>query len=216
MNTIVINWNEVIMLVIGAFIGIGSSVTMMFIQNINEKFGKMCIYMKFNCLKDSGKKGWGIYDNSEGGLSFCIPTIFEIQNTSKRARIMRDVTLILMKENKVVAKVIQINHIQTTFNKNSEIMHEQEQYYGDANGSYSFVIEAASIKRARCVYLYKVSHKDTEAMAFDSIALQYYDEKNVLKTYRVREYAGWQVKENAVDKDWNYVKNKIKVKMNKS
>ena len=65
-------------------------------------------------------------------------------------------------------------------------------------------------------YLYKVSHKDTEAMAFDSIALQYYDEKNVLKTYRVREYAGWQVKENAVDKDWNYVKNKIKVKMNKS
>lgn len=31
MNTIVINWNEVIMLVIGAFIGIGSSVAMMFI-----------------------------------------------------------------------------------------------------------------------------------------------------------------------------------------
>lgn len=52
MNAIVIDWNEVIMLIIGAFIGIGSSIAMMFIQNVNEKFGKMCIYLKFNCLKN--------------------------------------------------------------------------------------------------------------------------------------------------------------------
>lgn len=212
MNTIVIDWNEVIMLIIGAFIGIGSSIAMMFIQNVNEKFGKMCIYLKFNCLKNSGKKGWGIYNNSEGGLSLCIPTIFEIQNTSKRTRIMRDVTLVLMKENKVVAKMIQINYIQATSKKNSEITHEEEHYYGDANGSYSFAIEPASIKREKCLYLYKISYKDTEARAFDSIALQYYDERNVLKTYRVREYTGWQIKDNDVDKDWNYVKYEIKVK----
>lgn len=56
MNAIVIDWNEVIMLIIGAFIGIGSSIAMMFIQNVNEKFGKMCIYLKFNCLKNSEKR----------------------------------------------------------------------------------------------------------------------------------------------------------------
>ena len=71
-----------------------------------------------------GREGWGIYDNPEGGLTFLIPTIFEIENTSKRARIMRDVTLVLMKENKVVAKMIQINYLQTTSKNNSEITHE--------------------------------------------------------------------------------------------
>ena len=121
MNTIGIDWNEVILLVIGALVGIGSSVAMMFIQNVNEKYGKMSIYTKFNCLNNIGREGWGIYDNPEGGLTFLIPTIFEIENTSKRARIMRDVTLVLMKENKVVAKMIQINYLQTTSKKNSEI-----------------------------------------------------------------------------------------------
>ena len=179
MNTIGIDWNEVILLVIGALVGICSSVAMIFIQNVNEKYGKMCIYTKFNCLKNMGREGWGIYDNPEGGLTFLIPTIFEIENTSKN---------------------------------NSEITHEEERYYGDTNGSYSFVIEPTSIKRENCVYLYKISYEDTEAMSFDTIALQYFDEKNVLKTYRVRKYAGWQVKNNAVDNDWTYVEHEIKVK----
>ena len=212
MNTIGIDWNEVILLVLGALVGICSSVAMIFIQNVNEKYGKMCIYTKFNCLKNMGREGWGIYDNPEGGLTFLIPTIFEIENTSKRARIMRDVTLVLMKENKVVAKMIQINYLQTTSKNNSEITHEEEHYYGDTNGSYSFVIEPTSIKRENCVYLYKISYEDTEAMSFDTIALQYFDEKNVLKTYRVRKYAGWQVKNNDVDNDWTYVEHEIKVK----
>lgn len=207
-----IDWNEIIMLVIGALIGIGSSVAMMFIQNVNEKLGNMSIYTKFICLKNTGKEGWGIYDNPEGGLSFLIPTIFEIENTSKRARIMRDVSLVLMKDNKVVAKMIQINYLQTTSKKNSEITHEEEHYYGDTNGSYSFVIEPTSIKRENCVYFYKICREDAEAMSFDSIALQYYDEKNVLKTYRVRAYSGWQVKNNTVDNDWIFIKHKIKVK----
>ena len=86
MNTIGIDWNEVILLVIGALVGICSSVAMIFIQNVNEKYGKMCIYTKFNCLKNMGREGWGIYDNPEGGLTFLIPTIFEIENTSKRVQ----------------------------------------------------------------------------------------------------------------------------------
>lgn len=61
MNTIGIDWNEVILLVIGALVGICSSVAMIFIQNVNM-----------------GREGWGIYDNPEGGLTFLIPTIFEI------------------------------------------------------------------------------------------------------------------------------------------
>lgn len=52
-----------------------------------------------------GREGWGIYDNPEGGLTFLIPIIFEIENTSKRARIMRDVNLVLMKENKGIAGI---------------------------------------------------------------------------------------------------------------
>ena len=59
MNTIGIDWNEVILLVIGALVGICSSVAMIFIQNVNEKYGKMCIYTKFNCLKNMGREGWG-------------------------------------------------------------------------------------------------------------------------------------------------------------
>lgn len=49
------DWNEIIMLVIGALIGIGSSVAMMFIQNVNEKLGNMSIYTKFICLKKVGE-----------------------------------------------------------------------------------------------------------------------------------------------------------------
>lgn len=145
-------------------------------------------------------------------MSFLILTIFEIENASKRARIMRDVSFVLMNDNKVVAKMTQINYLQTTSKKNSEITHEEEHYYGDTNGSYSFVIEPTSIKRENCVYFYKICREDAEAMSFDSIARQYYDEKNVLKTYRVRAYSGWQVKNNTVDNDCIFVKHKIKVK----
>ena len=173
-----IDWNEIIMLLIGALVGIGSSAAMMIIQNANEKCGKLSIYVKFNCLKNMGKEGWGVFENPEGGLSFLIPVIFEIENTSKRARIMRDVSLVLLKENKVIAKMTQINYLQTTSRKNVGITHEEEHYYGDINGSYSFVIEPTSIKRENCVYLYKISRDDIQNKSFDSIALQFYNEKN--------------------------------------
>ena len=173
MNSIVIDWNEVILIMIGAVIGIFSSAATMLIQSISEKNGKFLIYTKFNCLKNMGKEGWGVFENSEGGLTILIPTIFEIENTSKRARVMRDVSMVLFNGEKFVAKMVQINYLQTTSKKNNEITREEEHFYGDTNGSYSFVIDPVSIKRENCVYLFKISKNRCEEMTFDTIGLQY-------------------------------------------
>ena len=209
-NSSAIDWNELIILVIGAIIGTISSMVTLLIQSIIEKSGRLTMYIKFNCLKNMGKEGWGVYNNPEGGLSLIIPAIFEFENTSKRARVMRDVSLVLLNNKKFVAKMTQINYLHTTTKKNSVISDEEDYYYGDINGSYSFVIDAISIKRENCVYLYKISQSDKERMQFDSIGLQYYDEKNRLKSYYIRAIEGWNVKNNDVDKDWIYIEKKIK------
>ncbi len=210
MNCLSIDWNEVLLLVIGAIIGILSSMATMIIQSISEKAGRLAIYTKFNCLKNMGQEGWGTFDNSEGGITLLIPAIFEVENTSKRARVMRDVSLVLMNGNSAVAKMVQINYLQTTSKRNNQITKEEEHYYGDENGSYSFVVDPVSIKRENCVYLYKIAMTEKNKMEFDSIGLQYYDEKNRRKLYKIREYPGWELKNNDVDADWIYLKEKVK------
>lgn len=88
MNWLTIDWNEIILLLIGAVIGILGSVVTMIIQSTSEKIGRLAVYTKFNCLKNMGHEGWGTFINSEGGLTLLIPAIFEIENTAKRARVV--------------------------------------------------------------------------------------------------------------------------------
>lgn len=210
MNTLSIDWNEVVLLVIGALIGMLGSIATMLIQEINSKVGKLEIYSKFTCLKNMGQEGWGVFLNDEGGRTLLIPTIFEIENTSKRARVMRDVSLVLLKGNTVVGKMVQLNYLQTTSRTNNQITKTEEHFYGDEKGSYSFVVDAVSIKRENCVYSYKVPADEIGKMEFDSIGLQYYDEKNHKKMFIIREYPGWKIKNNEVDADWIYIKEKVK------
>ena len=206
MGAIVIDWNEVILLVIGAVIGIISSMAMIFIQAIIEKARKLSIYTK--CVGLKKNDGWGVYD-MDSVYMLGIQAIFEIENTSKRARIMRDMSLVLMNNNKVVAKMEQKEHLPITEIKDSKYTHEKI-YYGDDKGSYSFMIEPTSIKREKCVYLYYVGKDDVEKYAFNKIGLQYYDEKNKLIVLTVRDYDGWEIESNKADLDWIYINPKSK------
>lgn len=208
MDWIEIDWNQVILLLIGTIIGtIGSALTIL-IQSVSEKAGKLTIYTKFICLKNMGQEGWGIFQNPEGGLSLLIPAVFEIENTSKRARVMRDVSIVLLNGNTIVAKMTQIDYLQTTSRRNNQVTKEEEHFYGDEKGSYSFVVEPVSIKRENCVYLYKIEQSEKKNKDFNAIGLQYFDEKNKRKILKIRNYTGWDIQNNSVDIDWIYVNEK--------
>ncbi len=212
MSESIISLGDVLLLLIGAIIGLFSSIATLFIQNCIEKSGKFLIYTKFICLKDMGSQGWGVSSNQPGKLTLTIPAVFEIENTSKRARVMRDVSLVLIKESHVICKMTQINYLHKTTKTNNTITHEEDFNYGDDKGSYSFVIDPISIKRENCVYMYTISTSDIEKMAFDTIGLQFFDEKNKLHTYKIRNYNSWDIKNNLVDQDWLYIKDRIRIK----
>ena len=72
---------ELFSLIIGAGIGLVSSICILVIERLLDRRGKLSIYYKFTAQKKFGDS-WGFYDHGDGTISLIIPVLFEIQNTS--------------------------------------------------------------------------------------------------------------------------------------
>lgn len=146
-----LNINEIVMLLIGAGIGLISSIFTMIVGRCLDKKGKLNIFYKFTNQKGTAERGL-FYNESNGNISFIIPVIYEIQNTSNTTRVVRDVSLNLYNKEKKVNRMIQLDHAHITSRSGTKITGEEDYYFDSQKGSYSFVISLRSIERFECEY----------------------------------------------------------------
>lgn len=187
-----INMSEQVLLIcIGAFISIITSIINKIVDNITNRKGQILIYRKLVYQKYSSNISTGIYDHGNETV-LVVPLWIEIQNTKKIPIIIRDFSLVLYKEGKQVKKMKQITHQK---NGDSEI----EIYYGD-NGRYSFLIQPESIMKYELLFTLKKRECNSD---FDKIMVVYYNYKNkrVSKTLKEIENS-WTTIQFDIDEDW--------------
>lgn len=210
MQATIIEWNEIVYLTIGAAIGLIASLATTVIQRALDRNGKVNIFYKFISPKSSSHDGWGFRDSGDGNIYFSIPVAYEIQNTSNVARVIRDVNLLLFKDNCLVGSMVQINKMISK-STTGGISQESEYYYGSENGSYSFVLAPSSIQKQECHYTIKCPFHDKENKFFNQVVLRYYDEKNKAHYFVVKDICGnWNEKIFEPDTEWILLNKKKK------
>lgn len=173
---------------IGSFIGF---LLQVIVSNILSNRGKVKIYIKSVYSKLMGRP-WG-FENSTSGMIFTIPLWIEIHNTTAKKQIIRNLNLVLYKNNSQVAKMTQMNSYEKL---------GQTLFYGD-NGAYSFLIDANEIKRFD---LYFVIYKKEVNNDFDEVRVSYFDSKDEYHEFKIFEITKpWIVSKNKIDNDWRSI-----------
>lgn len=117
---------------IGSFIGF---LLQVIVSTILSNRGKVKIYIK-SVYNKLFSRTWG-FEDSVSGMVFTVPLWIEIHNTTAKKQIIRNLNLVLYKNNSQVAKMTQMNYYEKS---------NQTFFYGE-NGAYSFLIDAYEIKR---------------------------------------------------------------------
>jgi len=196
------NWLEVLLVVIGAVLGFALSIITTIVNKAIDKRGKLYIFYKLVYQKETTHKA-GI-DEINGETYLMIPLYFELQNTSNTTRVIRDVCLYLYKNGRQVAKMIQIQY--TKDSKTNEIKNS----FGGDKHSYSFALPPVSIQKQECEFVYKIPTAKIEDNMFDEIRFSYFDEKNnVMECVFFPAVNGW----NGID--FNYDNEYFELKCSK-
>lgn len=199
--------SEIIMLVIGAVLGLIASLFTMVVQRWLDKKGKLNIFYRFCHQKGTNGRSWGFQNSEDGRIYFTIPVVFEFQNTSNTTRVIRDVSLILFNGKTQVGKMIQIDHIHTRNRRGNTVTSEKDEYFGTDKGSYSFVIPPRSIQRQECEYMFIIDLTEVQEKQFDTIKARYFDERNKAKTFILRTMENsWKAGLFPVDDEWKLFK----------
>lgn len=206
-QTELVDWSEIIMLIIGAAIGLCGSLITLWVERCWNRRGKLLIYYKAVNQKTSNR-GWGFeFSSNDINWYFSFPVYFEFQNTSNTTRVIRDVNVLLYNGAQQVAAMHQIGPIHMTFRKGSEITNERDYQFGDEKGSYSFVLPPRSIQRQECLFSYKVEPEMREQYRFDQLYLRYYDEQNRPHEYFMRDITKcWEFQLHNSDEEWTLLK----------
>ena len=133
-----IDWNEVILLLIGAAIGFIGSAAILFVERLLDRKGKLNIFYRFTHDRAT-QSNWGFDESADGYLYFTAPVVYELQNTSNTTRVIRDVSFLLYDGDVFVAKMLQLDHLHTTRRRGKEIVEEKDFNYGAEKGTYSFL-----------------------------------------------------------------------------
>ena len=201
-----IDWNEVLLIVIGAVLGFLLSIITTIIQRQMDRNGKLHLFYRFTNSKGDGA-AWGFDENGDGNLCFEIPILFEFQNTSNTTRVIRDVSFLLYNGNEPVEVMMQIDHLHTTKRSGTEITDERDLFFGDDKGSYSFVLPPRCIQRQECEYCSIISSSDKEKKHFTRIVARYFDERNKPHFFDIKKIDGnWTPKRFSSDEEWVLMK----------
>ena len=186
-------FEQILLICVGAFISILTTLISKFVDGLLNKQGDVLIYRKLVYQKNSINKSMGIY-NENNEILLIIPLWIEIQNTKKIPIIIRDFSLVLYKGGKRIKKMKQINY-QTDIVNGKEL----EVYYGD-NGRYSFILQPESIMRYDLLYILK---RNECMFDFDEIRIVYYNYKNSQIENKFKEIRNsWELKQFNIDEEW--------------
>lgn len=198
---------EILMLIIGAMLGLVASLFTMVVQRWLDKKGKLNIFYRFSYQKGMGGATWGFEKSADGRLYFTLPVVYEFQNTSNTTRVIRDVSMLLYDGKQLVATMMQMDHLHITHRKGNTVAGEEDRYFGTDKGSYSFVIPPRSIQRQECEYMFVISSSEIQEKKFDHIKARYYDERNKPKYFEVRKIDNcWVKKSYPIDEEWQLLK----------
>lgn len=165
---------EIILLLVGGGIGFVSSIGTVIVTNWLNKMGKVRLYAKMVYSRIPGWKSWGFYQ-TDGDIIFQIPLWLEIQNTSKKTRVIRDVNIDLVSQGKFITSMMQSNEIK---------LGENIDLFGTED-AYSFVAEPLCIKKYKCQFIIKKSEIKGNP-EFNEIRLSYFNERDQKKSYQLR------------------------------
>lgn len=180
---------------VGAVLGFVASVGTITVERVWDRAGRLSIFYLISSEGRNPVKTFGT-SNSSDGPTFVLPLVFELQNTSNTARIMRDVSVNLYKDGHFVDEMTQIGQ---SGDRNSKETRE----YGGENQSYSFVIQPRSIQKLYGTYVYTAGWEPQKEHDFDEIRLRYFDELNILREYHVRYVEKpWEQQDMGGDEDW--------------
>ncbi len=165
-------WIDILLVLIGAILGFILSICTTIITKAMDKKGTLHLFYIITQPTEAVKNN--IYADGVRS-SLILPFVFEFQNTSNTTRVIRDVSLYLYKEGKLVAKMLQAQNY--TVHRKSGDEHKN---FGGEKCSYSFVLEPLSIQRQYCQYWHSIPLSKENEIIFDTIKFAYYDEKNRL------------------------------------
>lgn len=193
------------LVVLGAIIGFASSILTLIITRWMDSRGRIGLYYRFSISDDSQGRAWN-FQKIPLGVSFQIPIVYELQNTTNATKVIRDVSLFLFKGDELVAKMYQGTKYQETLKTDNKVTDRINHIYGD-DGSYSFALPPCSIQNRICFYFFTIADQEIERYHFNNIRLRYYDEKNREIWYKVRQVGEcWKPKQFAPDDDWKLLK----------
>ena len=160
--------HDIMMILAGGIVGLLSSLIILSIQIwINNK-GNVKIYRKIIAIPfQNNDYGWGCIEERDE-LVFMVPMAIELMNTSNTTKVIRDLSLHLYEGMNYVGRMIQIEYSKG----------KTDIEYGADNNAYSFTLAPRSVQKQRCLFAYKIHKSQRRAVLFDTIKIQYYDEKD--------------------------------------
>lgn len=187
---------DILLLAIGGLISLVTSISLLWVQRKLDRSGDLLIFYKI-IIHPSGHRP-GFFRQSNG-MSFIIPIAFDLQNTSNSSKVMRDINVLLYKDDKYVVKTMQTYSI--AHKKGNEVI--REDYFGNEQHSYSIVIPPRSVQTLMFEFFYVIKHEEIQKYDFNNIRLEYHDDKNKRHVLKMREIDNcWVLKEFSYDKDW--------------
>lgn len=183
-----------ILSLIGGAIGFIASMCVLVVEKVWDKLGSLKIFYRIISGGEQIVEKFGTTRATDGTNLFIIPMVFELQNTTNTTHVIRDVSINLYYQGRYIDKMIQVNKIEND---------ENSKAYGGENQTYSFVVEAKSIRKVYGTFIYTPKRGNLEEYEFDEIRLKYYDEKNRMREFHIR-YVNepWKQKNIAGDIDW--------------
>ncbi len=179
---------DVLMLLIGAGISLIASTATFFLERWWNRSGKLQLYFLLMDNEGGDRYPLGFVEKrSIGQIEFNVPISLEIVNLCNTSRIIRNVELSMYNGNRRVKRLAQIMHSEYTPVSTSGKFEKVEIEYGSENNSYSFVVQPKSIQKQILLFCDEIKMSDEERRKyfFDNLRLEYYDEKNHLKSYKI-------------------------------
>ncbi len=197
---------EVWLVVIGAGLGFVVSIGTTIVERCLEKIGKLKIYYTYNCLRDNAFP-FGFIESEDNYLTFSVPIICEIQNTSRATRVIRDLNVLLYNNGTRVCEAVQIVRTRSSVTTNSAVTEKRQIDYGGEKNAYSFVVIPQSIQKQICSFLYQIPANEVAKNQFDEIRLRYYNENDKEHIFPMQKIDNcWKLSKLKGNDGWSVVK----------
>lgn len=193
-------YENICSLIVGGLISLFTSISLLIVQRIIDRRGNLLIFYRMFYPASNTKK---IYFKKNDEIIFNIQVLFDLQNTSNSSKVMRDINILLYKDNKYVAKMKR-SYLAVQKEGNKLI---REDKFGNEQNSYSITIPPRGIQTLLFDFLYDIKQEEIQKYDFNNIILEYHDDKNKRHVLKMREIKNcWKEEYFENDIDWILVK----------